>query len=81
MNEIREHGTKFDDYYTILVVQVNNIYSDQYGLEYGLEPGLGHYEKSCLSMNFRQFTTNIKIKIIPVLLALAIGTDALTKLV
>ena len=46
-------------------------------LSAGLEPVLSQTEKLCIASNYRQFSTNIKIKIIrliPVLLAQAFGS-------
>ncbi len=48
----------------------------------GLEPVLSQTEKSFIESNYKQFSTNIKIKIIkliPVLSARAFGPSRLTK--
>ena len=48
----------------------------------GLEPVLRLTEKSCIASNYRQFFTNIEIKIIkviPVLFGRAFGPSGLTK--
>ncbi len=50
----------------------------------GLEPVLSQTEKLCIASNYRQYTTNTKIKIIkliPVLSARAFSLSRLTKLV
>ena len=49
----------------------------------GLEPAPSHTKKSCIALNYRQFTININIKIIKlvsVLLALAFCPSGLEKL-
>ncbi len=49
----------------------------------GLELVLSHTLKSCITSNYRQFSTNIKLKIIksmPVLAARAFGSLGLTRL-
>ncbi len=47
----------------------------------GLEPVLSHKEKSCITSNYRQFSTNIRIRLIPVLIARAFEPSGLTNLV
>ena len=50
----------------------------------GLEPVLNYTEKLCIASFYRQYSTNIKLKIIklkPVLIAMAFGHAGLRKLV
>ena len=61
-----------------------NIISSMASKPIGLEPVLSLTEKSCIASNYRQFPTNITIKIIklkPVLFVRAFVPSGLTKLV
>ena len=40
-----------------------------------LEPVLSHTEKSCIALYYRQFSADVKIESIPVLLALTFGPN------